>query len=658
MRNQAARHGSWVLLGEVMLLLAVGVCLYSEVLALPFFGDDPADLRWIEGSTLAEVWTSAAGVGYYRPLTFSLWWADRWLLGGFHPSLEHAANLVFHILNALLVAALARRLPPPRASRFVATAAGLLFISFPFSYQAIPWVASLTHPLAAFLVLASLLTAIRARLIGGRGLMLASMAFAGASFFAHESSVVVGVLAATLMGLNRGSRPRLKALALPAVYVALALVFLPIYFSIPRQTRPMPPLTLSRLTQVWAYLLQGLAFPVAPATRALIERAGWSDLAAAYFAAGASTLLLALLAWRGRLARQLTLALVWTVVAAGPASLVLTYDYVLSGPRVLYLASVGVSIAWAVAIGALASLGAGRKRVVARVAAAVSLGAILSFSIGFVRERQQIHVQGGALVWRATELLAESPQGESQLVVNFPAWLAPGRIVYPVGHEGVEFLPSFASIGDLVWSNGGGEQHVRTARFSNALPPSPGYYYGARGPEVSWQELAERILDADQVYLAQIEPDGPSLRPVGRVAAAVHASGSALAIFDGGVVLEQAEVVRSVDGTHTMRLVWRSAGPIVEGDFRVFAHAYGADGAVLGQDDGYPLGGLYPFWVWGQRHRVEEMRYLITGDSPAGVTEFAVGIYDLASGARLSATRPDGPQFVDDAVPIARFSGP
>jgi hypothetical protein len=646
-------------LAEIVLLLTVGLFLYGGVVALPFFGDDPIDMRWIEQSSLADVWTSAAGVGYYRPLTFTVWWADRWLLGGFHPSLEHAANLAFHILNSMLVVALARRLLGRRASRWAGLVAGLLFISFPFTYQAIPWVASLTHPLATFLILGSVLTAMRASRREHWSLRVASIALAAAALFAHESSVVVGVLIALCVVLGSRQRPSARELAWPLAYLALALAYVPAYFSIPRQTSPIPPLSAARMTQTGAYLLQGLAYPVAPAARHLAGRFGWSDLASAYIAACATAVSLLLLAWRSRRAREMCLVLLWVIVAIAPAALVLPFDYLLNGPRVLYLASVGATIAWSMALAALASVGAGWVRVGARASATLLLGAILLFSARFVRERQELHAMGGDLLWQATETLGGVPADERHFVVNFPAWLAPGRIVYPLGHEGVELMPPYANIGELVWSNSRVQRSVRTAKFSNALPTSPGYYYGIRGPETTWEELASRVRDADWVHLVRLEVEGPRLELAGRVLDAPRPPGPPLAIFDGRLALEWAEVSGADDGSVVMRLTWWAASSMVDSDFRVFAHSYNDSGDIVAQADGYPLDGLYPFWIWRPGERVEDVHHLRPGVlSDVDTGRYGVGIYDPASGDRLPAFGPDGARLPRDTVLLFGAAAP
>ena len=78
---------------------------------------------------------------------------------------------------------------------------------------------------------------------------------------------------------------------------------------------------------------------------------------------------------------------------------------------------------------------------------------------------------------------------------------------------------------------------------------------------------------------------------------------------------------------------------------------------MLSQADGYPLDGLYPFWMWRPGDHLEEFRHLRAhGPSGAVALKVAVGIYDPANGERLAATGPDGERFALDAVPIASGS--
>jgi hypothetical protein len=354
----------------------------------------------------------------------------------------------------------------------------------------------------------------------------------------------------------------------------------------------------------------------------------------------------------------LGLALAWFAIAVLPASLVLSYDYIINGPRVLYLASVGATIAWAVGIGALVSDGRRRMGAPSKGLALLGLVAVLVFSFGFVRERQATHRMGGDLIWQASETISAAPADEGHLVVNYPAWLAPGQIVYPVGHEGVEFMPRYIGVGDLVWANSGAERDVFTAKFANELPPWPGYYYGIRGPEVSWEGLAERIRNADRVQIVHLGEDALQLRAAGRVLDQSVASPEPMAVFGERVTLSHADLAAAGRELAVVRLVWRSDIPLTDADYRVFVHLYDEAGALAAQSDGYPINGLFPFWMWRHGDVVEEIRYLTTGSQLLpGSARVAVGIYDADSGERLPAVGPDGDRFPDDAVPIATSTG-
>jgi hypothetical protein len=307
---------------------------------------------------------------------------------------------------------------------------------------------------------------------------------------------------------------------------------------------------------------------------------------------------------------------------------------------------------WAVSLVGFARFGQGWTRSLRSVASAVTLGAVFLFGAWFVRERMAIYGLGGELLWQTTQRISESPASERHLVVNYPAWLAPGRLVYPLGHEGVEFVPSFAGVGDLVWSNSGATRSVRAASFGNSLPESPGYYYGVRGPEVSWEGLAASIREVDSVHLAHIGAQQIWLRTVGSVDYPAASPATPVAVFDGRVQLISA-TGQCGGGENSLCLVWQADGQLIDADYRIFAHALAADERILSQDDGYPVGGLFPFWIWHDQERVEEERFLgrgcIEGD---GVVGFAVGIYDPATGARLPAVGADGSRFDGDAVPI------
>ncbi|MFQ6101657.1 MAG: hypothetical protein ACE5OS_10560 [Anaerolineae bacterium] len=663
--GSSQRKGHGLSAVENLVLAGLGLLLYGDSVTLPFFFDDILHIRWVRGNSLLGLWTGAASLGYYRPLPPTLLKLGMWCIEMPSPALLHTINVALHILNAALVVVLTRRVVRPSYYRLTGLVAGILFLSYPFSYQAVPWVGALFHLLVTSLVLGAVLSGIKARSASGWGWRVLSLGMAIAALLTHESGLVIGGWLLAYELICRGyddDKPRRISLW-PLAYLVLGVVYVPLYFSVPRASSPLPPLTLERLIQNGAYLLQGLAFPVAPMTRWTMGGWGWNDLGAAYLAAGLTIGLLVLLGWRGGMRRALGFALICFTLTIIPAWLMLYFNYLISGPRLLYLAGVGAVIAWACGFQLLARLGQGWRRALATGSSLLLVILTVAFGCRFVRVRQAVHRLGGGVIWQVSRIAAATPADERLLVVNYPAWLAPDRLVYPVGHEGVEFMPVYLGVGDLAWANSGVEREIQTAKFANALVKLPGLYCGVRGPEVGWEGLAERIRAADQVYAVHFTPDALNLSRVGRLVDTPFTSTTtntmSLAVFGGRVALMAAETMSAEEGILVVRLVWQAEGPLAEADYRIFAHLYDASGGLVTQSDGYSMDGLYPFWLWRPGEQIEEIRYLTLPEShPPGHYRIAVGIYDEASGRRLPAFTPEGARFKDDAALISEIRWP
>jgi hypothetical protein len=637
---------------ECLILTLLGILLYGDSTRLPFFFDDVIHFRWLERHTFWEIWTGAESLGYYRPTTAALWDLSRALLGWFRPWPLHALNVGVHIANAALVTVLTRVILR-NTKRPIGFLAGVLFLTFPFSYQVVPWVAALNHPLVTLLTLGALLTHILAQEGAGWRWRALSLGLAVAAFFTHETGVIVGGWLLAYELLINGGHDEQRPSAWPLAYVALGLLYIPLYFSLPRAAGSLPALSRERLTQNGAYLSQALTFPLAPMARRTMDLWSWSDLRAAYLAAALTGGLLAAAALHRRLWRPLGFGVSCAAIALVPAWLTLPFDYLISGPRVLYLASVGAAIAWACVFRALVEQGSGRWRRLITGGTIALFALVVTSNARFIRTRQYLHLLGGDLIRQVSDAAAAADPEAQMLVVNYPAWMAPERVVYPVGHEGVEFMPIYTDVSDLVWANRGVERDVETVRFPNALTPLPGFYAGVRGPDVGWEALAAKLRAADRSYRVRFTPRRLWLDPAGRVRAGAPRESVPLATFDGRVALMAAQDEHLENATHALRLTWHAPGPLDDGEYRVFAHAYDEAGNLLAQADGYPMAGLYPFWMWRTDERLEEIRFLTPPTNPpADVHHLAVGIYDGTTGERLPARTPDGTRLPNDAVPI------
>jgi hypothetical protein len=165
------------------------------------------------------------------------------------------------------------------------------------------------------------------------------------------------------------------------------------------------------------------------------------------------------------------------------------------------------------------------------------------------------------------------------------------------------------------WQRGVGVTDPYRLRFP--VDAVPGIYR----IEIGWYLLAdlERLPlnggPASALTVARLRVPGP-IRPIG----------GALAVFDGRVAL--VEAARAGDA---LEIVWQLRQPVAE-TIHAFVHVRDADGRIVRQADGAPVGGGYPFALWSVGETVRERRTI--NDVPPGGT-VAIGVYRPESGERL-----------------------
>jgi hypothetical protein len=117
-----------------------------------------------------------------------------------------------------------------------------------------------------------------------------------------------------------------------------------------------------------------------------------------------------------------------------------------------------------------------------------------------------------------------------------------------------------------------------------------------------------------------------------RVAGRAPAEAPSLATFADEIGLTGVRV----EGNE-IRLTWR-AMTRPGGDYTVFVQGLDADGRVVAQHDGPPVGGSFPTHLWQAGDVVEDVHVL--GGNPAAARVLAVGLYTPATLQRLAATVP------------------
>jgi len=222
----APRHGLRLALAAAALVL-LGALVLRPVLAGGWLWDDEREVTEnliLRAPTPARIWFAPAGPDYF-PLKSTVQWLE-WRAWGARPAGYHAVSLALHLLSALLVWRLLRRL----GARW-GWLGGLLFAVHPLAVESVAWAAELKNTLS----LPLLLLACDAWL--DHDATRAPAAYARALFFflaamLAKSSVVMLPAVLLLHAWWRRGRiaPRDVAAAAPFFGVSLALGAVTLHF--------------------------------------------------------------------------------------------------------------------------------------------------------------------------------------------------------------------------------------------------------------------------------------------------------------------------------------------------------------------------------------------------------------------------------------------
>lgn len=144
---------------SVLFLVFVVLGVYYPAIFSPINSvDDPGTINYllnVESLDLRDIFTP--GGAYYRPILLASFLADKYLWG-LQESFMHLENVVFHLLNVLLLFAVARRgcLTCGVHSPVVPLTAALLFAVHPINAESVNWISGRTDPIACFFILLSI----------------------------------------------------------------------------------------------------------------------------------------------------------------------------------------------------------------------------------------------------------------------------------------------------------------------------------------------------------------------------------------------------------------------------------------------------------------------------------------------------------------------
>ncbi|GAB4480227.1 MAG: hypothetical protein Kow00124_26720 [Anaerolineae bacterium] len=157
---------------------------------------------------------------------------------------------------------------------------------------------------------------------------------------------------------------------------------------------------------------------------------------------------------------------------------------------------------------------------------------------------------------------------------------------------------------------------------------------------------------AADVALAALDAGGSPITPIiGRIA--INGPfGEIAPAYRFGDLFELAKPQVQISGDDLeVCLQWRSLKTAAV-DYQMFIHVLGPDGQPVVQHDGPPRGGLYPTGTWLPGEVIDDCVTLNVAGLPSQGWRVALGLYNLADGARLPAATAVGDPLPDGMVLI------
>lgn len=490
---------------------ALAFVVYSFALGMPLFADDGNLHAMIhdygpEGVPGLRFWGGSLSYQYYRPLGMSVLELAYGSDGRMEPFALHLFSVVVFSATAAMIAALARRLSGRDSGALIA---GGAFALYPFAYRAVTWVAALFHVMVAFGLVLALLAGLAwiERKRGGLSLIFAALG-TFIALFSQELGVLAGPLLVGLTAAVHGPRAvlRPRALVLYGVIAALTLLYLALYFGIPRPAAGPVSIRTDELPGSLAVFAQGLFYPAFALLRRLTLAEPRTIPMLALAAGGA-----ALGLWLGGrpMWRIGAFALGAFGLLALPASLLLGTEYLKGSPHVLMPASIGVVLFWGAALSSAFGQRTGR---IANLKRAVAVGVLAGGVIVSAAYLNARRAEAAMMSEHTYALLAMIDPAEDQgtALVNTPAFLSAlehDRWFF-AGSEATMFFEGTYATHDLVFRAMTGVEYPRLRGFvhvpSFVAPPSYVFApYWTNTPD----DLADRLARATRIIATVFEGD-------------------------------------------------------------------------------------------------------------------------------------------------------
>jgi hypothetical protein len=205
------------------------------------------------------------------------------------------------------------------------------------------------------------------------------------------------------------------------------------------------------------------------------------------------------------------------------------------------------------------------------------------------------------------------------------------------------------------------QNFVNPTNSSLILPPSSFFVllHPGEAPldRTQWETtdrwLAERnpalypVGEFEGDYLYQVLPEDSSkfATPL-----ATFGPNQNVRLLAANIEFSDARVPNDSPLTPRLLLYWQADASLPT-DATIFIHLRAVDGFVRNQADGPPVSGHYPTSQWQPGEIIQDIHWLPSDDF-LQVDHIAIGLYNPATGERLSAFGPDGRHLADDAVVV------
>ena len=650
----------------ILSAILLGVfALYAGSLRLTTFYDDAYDLSHIANRTLISLFDlTPYGTLNYRPVRFVPWVLVRDLFGWFRSDMLHYVNVIVHVLNTALMAALARRMGKVwrlQGWAFPAFTA-LIFGLFPFSFQAVLWPGALPHPLMTLCGLAGTHAYLfgRSRTERKRIIYLViSALLLTAACLSHEQGFLFGFLVVLLecvQASQRKQRPFIDAFILAGlmlVYAAFFKLFLQARWTDPR-TAPLT-FSISELVTKAAYMAQGMIDWLLIVSRYVLGLPE-QKLLIVYIFLVFNTLAVLIILWRYKRLTLGWMSLAWWAAAIAPPVLMLSEGYVLSGPRLMYAASIGIALLYA---GLVALFLREWRSTLFKGLLLAFVAVLCAWCVPYILDKFNEADRLATGVRAIDADLRTSGPASKVLLIDLPLWSGPMNPTFLIGSEGMLFFQDeVLPASTMIASVGNTQRQTVHVRYSEPMMYGPQHIYGVGGQSVDAVALKDKLLASNYIY--RFYYDSPGLRA--QRLAVIQPSGSEsaqLARFTKGqasATLETAQAVTCRDHV-VLEMTWSDVTGLQE-PVAVFVHGMDDGGQQVAVADRDPVGGLLPLNEIPTGIRVNERRVFTTTASLPAVAQIQVGVYSRVDGQRYQAARADGALWDGASVTIPAQAAP